>query len=98
MSRQPSRPHHPWNRDFFSCLRRRVAICRLRHFTILPCNPGRSFVEGDQEARAVRSALVKVFAGLVAVIVLSVTSFMLTFTAAKLEVASVDVGGVPIAS
>jgi type IV secretory pathway VirB2 component (pilin) len=42
--------------------------------------------------------IVKVVAALVAVIVLATIGLMLTFTAAKLEVASVDVGGLLIAS
>jgi hypothetical protein len=46
----------------------------------------------------VRSAILKVFGGLTAVIVLAVTGLMLTLTAARLEVATVEVGALPPAS
>ena len=45
-----------------------------------------------------RSAILKVFGGLAAVIVLAVAGLMLTLTAAKLDVATVDVGALPPAS
>jgi len=49
-------------------------------------------------ANKVRSATLKVVAGLAAVIVLAVSVIMLTLTAARLDVATVDVGALPPAS
>jgi N-acyl homoserine lactone hydrolase len=49
-------------------------------------------------ANKVRSATLKVVAGLAAVIVLAVSVIMLTLTAARLDVATVDVGALPSAS
>ncbi len=49
-------------------------------------------------ARKLRSAIVKVSGGLVTVIVLAITGLMLTFSAATLDVAHVEVGALPSAS
>ena len=49
-------------------------------------------------ANKVRSATLKIVAGLATVIVLAVSVIMLTLTAARLDVATVDVGALPPAS